>query len=669
MRARAGDPPRTMAQKILAARSSDPTLAGEMVDVGVDQIVLSRAPMRAHAAAVAAGLKKTSVEVAVAYDGRCVTDAGPPDESRAMESRATSAEMLAHGVLIARAGVGFPAPVHLERFASPARLCVTDEPRLAGVGGIGMLTLVVPTSSLARALTHRTVLVRSPVSVQVLLGGRLRPFVCARDVALELLRRGLGDVVRRIEEERGAPVILEFAGPSARLLSVGERSVMAAIAPQVGAAAALFLSDERTEVFLRDQRRSKAHRALAPDAGAPCEEVLNVDLGAVDPLLLDDEGKVRAVRDLVGRPVAQALLGGDGGVTLRDLFAAAILLKSKRVPPGLDLLLAMPSRQMLEVLAGTGALTDLIATGARLIEPDARVVSGELYGPPRVGVAMRTCDPEPRVAGRRAAVVASAETLAYAVATGEVGDPRSFKRPVRVTVPRALPTDDVLVARRVERGEDGTSVASLRRGRDSVTPADRSPRREALSPAHGWRAAQTLELVDSVTFSASGRRAMEGPAGSVGNGRSSGVAVVCATLDEVRDLSARAHEIAPYARAVLAPYIPGGLVALLSAAGIAAIRLDLLAARGLRGQRTIALPPASKWPERAAATVTVGANRLPLTWLARGAERAWAAEAAVVGSEVAGAGVGHGAGGPGSVDRASAGVLGVAKSSRATPDR
>jgi aconitate hydratase len=620
MRARAGDPPRTMAQKILAARSSDPTLAGEMVDIGVDQIVLARAPMRAHAAAIAAGLKKTSVEVAVAYDGRCVTDAGPPDESRT-----TPAEMLAHGVLIARAGVGFPAPVHLERFASPARLCVTDEPRLAGVGGIGMLTLVVPTSSLARALTHKRVLVRPPVSVQVLLSGRLRPFVCARDVALELLRRGLADVVRRIEEERGAPVVLEFAGPSARLFSVGERSVMTAMAPQVGAAAGLFLSDERTEVFLRDQRRSKAHRALVPDAGAPCEEVLNVDLGAVDPLLLDDEGQVRAVRDLVGQPVTQALLGGDGGVTLRDLFAAAILLKSKRVPSRLDLLLAMPSRQMLEVLAATGALTDLIATGARLVEPDARVVSGELYCPPRVGVAMRTCDPEPRVAGRRAAVVASAETLAYAAATGEVGDPRSFKRPVRVTVPRALPTDDVLVTRRVERVQDGTAAASPRRARDAAAHPARSPRREAVSAAHAWNAAQTLELVDGATFSASARRATAAPgAGNMGNGRSSGVAVVCATLDEVRDLSAWAHEIAPYVRAVLAPYIPGGLVALFSAAGIAAIRLDLFAAKGLRGQRTIALPPASQWPEHGAATVTVGPNRLPLTWLALGAERAWA---------------------------------------------
>ena len=207
-----------MTQKILAARTADPSLAGDLVEVKVDQIVLARAPTRALAEAVAAGLKKTSAEVAIAYDGLCVTDAGG-----ANDARASTAEMLAHGVLVARPGVGFPAPVHLERFASPARLCVTDEPRLAGVGGIGMLTLVVPTASLAQALAHGKVLVRPPRSVQVLLQGRLRPFVCARDVALELLRRGLGDVVRRVEEARGAPVVVEFAGPSARL-AVGGRA-------------------------------------------------------------------------------------------------------------------------------------------------------------------------------------------------------------------------------------------------------------------------------------------------------------------------------------------------------------------------------------------------------------------------------------------------------------
>jgi len=588
-----------MAQKILTGRLRGEASPGREVEVQVDQVVLVRAPARAYAEAVAGGFKRATAEVAVAYDGRCVTDG-----SREEEARALPAEMLARGILVGRAGAGFPGPVHLERFASPARLCVTDEPRLAGVGGAGMLALVVPTASLARALVHGTVVVRPPVSVQVSLGGRLRPFVCARDVALEMLRRGAGDVVRRVEEAHGAPVVLEFTGPSARSLSVGERAVLAGIAPQLGAAAALFVSDERTEVFLRDQRRSKAHRALAPDAGAPCEEVVHLDLGAVDPLLQDEEGRVRAVRDLLGRPVTQALLGGDGGATLRDLFAAAALLKSKRVPSRLDFLIAMPSRQMLEVLSRSGALSDLLATGARLVEPDARVVSGELYCPSRAGVAIHTCDREPSLPARRCGIVASAETLAFSVATGEIGDPRTFKRPVRVTVPRALPTDDVLVARKAGRGE----------------PAHLGARgREAPAVVYPWKAGLTLELVDGAACA----DVVSRREGVHTNGQS-GVAIVCATLDEVRGLCARAPGISGSVRAVLAPHIPAPLVAILSAAGIAAIRLDGPSAKQIKGHHSIALPPPSQWPEGKAATISVGSARVPLTWLALGAEREWA---------------------------------------------
>jgi aconitate hydratase len=621
-----------MAQKIVAGRlpsigPSSQLLAGEMVEVSVDQIVLARAPVRAIREALSAGMKKAAAEVAVAYDTYCVTGRHVPGE----DPSTVSAEMVARGVLYARAGIGFPGPVHLERFASPARLCVTDEPRLAGVGGIGMLALVVPTRSLAHALAHGSVAVRTPVSVQVLLAGRLRPFVCARDVALELLRRGLVDIVRKVEEVRGAPVVVEFAGPSARSLSVGERSVLAALAPQVGAAGALFVSDERTEVFLRDQRRSKAHRVLAPDAGAPWEEVVSIDLGAVDPLAMDEDAKVRSARDLAGRPVAQVLLGGDSGVTLRDLLAAATLLKSKRVPPRLDFLLAVPSRQMLEVLAGTGALTDLIATGARFIEPDSRMTSGALYPPPRSGAAMRTCDPEPRVRGQSAPLVASAETLAFAVATGEVGDPRAFKRPVRVTVPRALPTDDVLVARSVpqaraqrESGRNDSSVPQARAQRESGRNDKAERSMSAAAQVAGkldgaslvWRAAQTLELVDGAALPEGGGRAR--------NGHGGGMAVVCATLDEVRDLAMRAPDVAQAVRAVLATYIPSALVALLSAVGIAAIRLDPAAVKELQGQKTIALPAPGQWAERQATTVDVGATKMTLTWLASGAERAWA---------------------------------------------
>lgn len=598
MRARAGDPPRTMAQKILAGRCADPTLSGDVVQVKVDQIVLTRAPLRAIAEAREAGLKKTSAEVAIVYDTMAVTSTTSRLHSEEMQ--AAAAEVLAHGIVIGRPGVGFPAPVHLERFASPARLCVTDDPRLASVGGIGMLTIVVSPGMLGQALAQGSIQMRPPRSVQVLLSGRTRPFVCARDVALELVRRGLGEAVSRIEVAHQAPVVIEFAGPSARLLSVSERAVLAGLAPQLGAAGALFVSDERTEVFLRDQRRSKAHRALVPDAGAPCDEVLNVDLGAVDPLYMDETGAVRSVRDLNGKPVSQVLLGGDTGATLRDLFAAAALLKSKRVPARVEFLVAIPSRQMLEVLAGSGALTDLIATGARLIEPDARVMSGELYPPAPAGISARTHDLEPSVTMPRNVAIASAETLAYAVATGEMGDPRSFKRPVRVTIPRALPTDDVLVVRdRKGTLDSGKKAASLQ-----------------PTPPTPWKGTQTLDVVEGPSHLTNGK----GTTAPQGNP----IAVVCTTLEEVREIAARAVELAPGVRAVLAPFIPSASVSLLSGVGIAALRFDANGAKGLKGQKTIALPAPASFVDNEPTAVTLGSQKVSLTWLALGPERTWA---------------------------------------------
>ncbi len=615
-----------MPQKILAGRASDPQLRGDVVLVKVDQVILSRAPSRALAEALAAGMKKTSVEAAVAYDGTCITDAASLADVDEGGHASVSPELPAHNVPIARPGIGFPGPVHLERFAAPARLALTDDPRLATVGGIGMLSLVVSAAQLGQALATGTAWVRPPRSVQIHLSGRVRPFVCARDVALELLRKGLDEIVRRIETEHRAPVVLEFAGPSARLLSVSERAVLCGIAPQVGAAAALFVSDEKTEVFLRDQRRSKAHRALVPDPGAPCEEVVSIDLAAVDPLLMDELGVVRPVRDLAGKPVSQVVLGGDSGVTLRDMLAAAMLLKSKRVPSRLDLLVAPPSRQVLEVLAQSGALVDLVATGARILEPDRRIIGAEIYPPPPGGISMRTADPEPRVKGTPGFVVASAETLAYAVATGVVGDPRSFKRPVRVTVPRALPTDDVLILRD-KKGEQAT--------------AKKPP---LLPTATLWKAAVTLDVHEglpaggpgALKLSVTGRAptapaaaptagaAVPAPApssaGAASAEGSSGIALVLSTFDEVRSAVQHATEL-PSLRAILAPFIPSNAVAALASEGIAAFSIDAAGLEALKGQKSLALPAPAKWGDTVSATA--GKAKVDLTWLAIGAERGW----------------------------------------------
>jgi aconitate hydratase len=590
MRARAGDPPRTMTQKILAGRAEENAPAtSDLVRVKIDQVVLSREPERPLAEALLAGARKFSVEVAVAYDTRCVTRAG---DTTSPSAQRAYRDALGLGLLLARPGIGFPAAVHLERFGSPARLAVTDDPRLASVGGAGMLALVSPPAQLAEALATGSAWIRRPRSIQVLLSGRVRPFVCVRDVGLELLRRGLRESVHRVDAQHGAPVVIEFAGPSARLLSVAERAVLSAMAPQLGAAAAVFVSDEKTEVYLRDQRRSKAHRGLLPDPGAPCEDAISVDLSAVDPLILDEDGVVRQVRELAGNPVSQVVLGGDSGASLRDLLAAAALLKSKRVPPKLDFLVAPSSRQALEVLAQSGALVDLIATGARLLEADPRLLTGELYPPPATGVSMRTFDPEPDHPPMRA-LIASAETLAYAVATGQVGDPRSFKRPVRVTVPRTLPTDDVLIVRKPKgKGKDGDGA--------------RAPALEA-APLHGWHAAETLPL-------SSRRAAPDKPS-----------ALVLGSLDDVRWIARRAPELAGSVRAVIASHIPAGVVALLAGTGILALRAEPDTIRALQGQPSLGLPSPAEWNGTSTISVSAGGKDVELTLLAVGAERDWTA--------------------------------------------
>jgi len=190
--------------------------------------------------------------------------------------------------------------------------------------------------------------------------------------------------------------------------------------------------------------------------------------------------------------------------------------------------------------------------------------------------------------------MSAAETLAYAVATGEMGDPRSFKRPVRVTIPRALPTDDVLVVR------DRKGAGAGDKKTPSFTPSAPTP----------WKGGQTLDLV-------------EGPS-HLGNGEGTAVAVLCSTLDEVREVASRATELSQNVRAVLAPFIPSASVSLFSGLGMAAIRLDAAGLKGVKGQRQIQLPAPPQWNEKGPTVVAMGSQKVSLTWLALGLERAWA---------------------------------------------
>ncbi len=590
-----------MCQKILASHCDDDADDQGLIEVKVDQVVLAHEPSRVLGAAVEAGLQRCVPEVCVAYPPHCV--AIGPDDADPRAPQRVPPETLSLGLLVAQPGAGFAAVVHLERFGSPARLLLSDEPRLAACGAAGMLAIPASRSQLIAALCHGKTQLRPARSIHVSFSGRLRPFVCMRDVTLELLRRGLSEMVRRVDGEHLAPVVLEFGGSSAKFLSVGDRAVLCGLAPQVGAAGALFPSDEKTEIFLRDQRRSKAHRTLTPDPGAQFDDVLTLDLAAVDPLLMDEDGRVRPIRDLEGKTVGQVLLGGDTGASLRDLLAAAALLKSKRVSPGVEFLLCPPSRQTLEVLARGEALNDLLATGARLLEPDRRALSGELYRAPGEGLALRNADRDRDGTG----VVASAETLAFAVVHGQVGDPRHFKRPVRVSVPRTLPTDDVLLSRGTEaRGGAKGKGRVDRRACDGSIPPPTSERFAEPSSQGNWSGPVELSLEN---FAEDLLHELD----------SVPCACVAQSLDDVRRFAELASDH-PTMRALIASHIPAATVSMLSGLGVLALRADESTLSQLATKSSVRLPS----PEACVGTqMEISADDEPfhLEWLALQAER------------------------------------------------
>jgi aconitate hydratase len=251
-------------------------------------------------------------------------------------------------------------------------------------------------------------------------------------------------------------------------------------------------------------------------------------------------------------------------------------------------------------LGQTGALVDLVATGARIVEPDRRLMTGELYPPPLDGVSLRNVDPEPLVEGRKGFMVASAESLSYAVAHGVVGDPRAFKRPARVTVPRVLPTEDVLVVRKKAQ-------------KKGPAPRDFAP--DKPPAPQPWSGATTLELHSGLPNGEIQDGAAKGKANKAG------VAVVLGDLDEVRSLSDKLVGSQLPVRAVIAPYIPSQVVSALASEGVASFEVPSSSLTAIGKQKKLSLPKASTWGESVAATA--GTSKVKLKWLAVDVEQKW----------------------------------------------
>jgi aconitate hydratase len=282
----------------------------------------------------------------------------------------------------------------------------------------------------------------TPKVTGVNLTGELQPWVTAKDVILEVLRR--------LTVKGGVGRILEYCGPGVETLSVPERATITNMGAELGATTSVFPSDKTTLRYFRSQKREQAWRELGPDPGATYDEQIEIDLGKLEPMVAQPHSPdaVVAVREIEGKPVQQVAVGSCTNSSYHDLMELAAILKGKTVHPGVSMAVAPGSRQVYEAIARNGALGDLIAAGARILESSCGPCIGMGQAPPSNAVSVRSFNRnfEGRSGTPSAGIyLASPEVCAAAALTGVLTDPRKLGNYPAVTAPAESPIDDRMV--------------------------------------------------------------------------------------------------------------------------------------------------------------------------------------------------------------------------------
>ncbi|MBQ2780194.1 MAG: aconitate hydratase [Clostridia bacterium] len=431
----------TLAQKLIRAH----LVCGEMVvgqEIGlrIDQTLTQDATgTMAYLEFEAMGVPRVRTERSVAYIDHNTLQTG---FENADDHRYIQTVCKKHGLYFSRPGNGICHQVHLERFGIPGKTLIGSDSHTPTGGGIGMLAFGAGGLDVAVAMGGGTYYITMPRIVKVELTGKLSPWVAAKDVILEVLRR--------MSVKGGVGKIVEYAGEGVKTLSVPERATITNMGAELGASTSVFPSDDVTRQFMVAQGREADWVALAADEDAVYDEVITIDLSALEPLAAcpHSPDAVKPVSALAGMRVNQCCIGSCTNSSLQDMLKVAAILKGKTVHPDVSLSIAPGSKQVYNMLAENGALADLIAAGARILECACGPCIGMGQSPNSAGVSLRTFNRnfEGRSGTADAQVyLVSPETAAAAALTGVFTDPRTLGDAPVVTMPEKFLLNDNMI--------------------------------------------------------------------------------------------------------------------------------------------------------------------------------------------------------------------------------
>ena len=446
---------KTIAEKIIAAHLVAGSMErGSEVALRIDQTLTQDATgTMAYLEFETMGIDRVKTEFSIAYVDHNTLQCGfeNADDHRYLQSVAAK-----HGVHFSRPGNGICHQVHLERFGKPGKTLIGSDSHTPTGGGIGMLSFGAGGMDVAVAMGGGAYYITMPKMYKVNLTGRLRPFVSAKDVALELLRI--------LSVKGGVGAIIEWGGEGIATLSVPERATITNMGTELGATTSIFPSDEVTRAFLKAQGREEDYICLESDPDAVYDRIIEMDLSSLKPMIAcpHSPDNVVAVDSLHGVKVDQVCIGSCTNSSLLDMRKVAAMLKGKTVAAGVSLSVSPGSKQVLQMLAQCGALTDILASGARLLECACGPCIGMGFSPNSGGVSLRTFNRN--FLGRSGTkdgqvYLISPETAVAAALTGYITDPTTLEPIAPVILPDTFQIDDSAV---LPPADDGTAVEVLR---------------------------------------------------------------------------------------------------------------------------------------------------------------------------------------------------------------
>lgn len=366
------------------------------------------------------GLKHKKVDVAVQYIDHNMIQA----DYKNAEDRNFIMDMASKlGIIVARSGSGICHYLHLEHFAAPGKVLIGGDSHTVAAGGIGSFSIGVGGFDNAMAIAGEPFNFTMPKIVKVNLAGKLQPFVSAKNIILELLRR--------VGVKGGVGKVFEYGGDGIKTLNVSERSIIANMGTETGATTSIFPSDENTRLWLTAFGRSKDYIPLEADADAHYDDIIEIDLSELEPLIAmpSQPDRVVNVKDIAGKKIEQVMIGSCTNTSLQDILSVANILDGEIVDRNVELGLYPSTRTIVREAIKRGAYDKIIASGARVFEPSCGGCNGCGFSASTNGVSLRTV---PRNFKGRSGTksdqvyLVAPEVAAASAITGVITDPRDL---------------------------------------------------------------------------------------------------------------------------------------------------------------------------------------------------------------------------------------------------